>query len=625
MAAAVDELLEEGGLLVCEAGTGTGKTFAYLVPILLHAAGKVIVSTGTKALQDQLFHRDLPVAKDILASSARGALLKGRSNYLCLHRLEQAEHARDARDPRAAARLHAVRGWSSRTESGEVSEVLGTSLGDPLHHQITSNIDNCLGQECAFFSECFVMKARRAAQEADVLVINHHLLFSDILLREEGFGELLPGAQAFVIDEAHQLPELASRFFGMAISARQLFDLGRDTLRSAQLLSGEFPGVERAVRGLERAVEGVCVALGARSRVAAWEEGTADRPLDELHSELTGLRDLLRGVAERDKALANCLQRCESLDIRLSGFSTAGHGEAPAGERVRWFESGSRSFVLHATPMDFADIFRRSIDRYQSSWLFTSATLAVGGSFRHFTGRLGIDDARTARWDSPFDFEANALLYLPEDLPEPNSPAHTAAVVETAKAVIAAANGGVFVLFTSHQAMQEAARLLSIAPVERPVFVQGTAPHNELLEEFRRAGNGVLIATASFWEGVDVRGPALSCVIIDKLPFAQPDDPVLQARGALLRERGGNPFRDYQLPAAVVALKQGIGRLIRDANDRGVLVICDPRLSTRSYGRVFLDNVPPMPRTHALADVIRFFSPSHASADAAMAVTGSRS
>jgi ATP-dependent DNA helicase DinG len=613
MAEAVADTLHQGGVLVTEAGTGTGKTFAYLVPVF-QRADKVVISTGTKALQDQLFQRDIPLVRAALASPLHVALLKGRANYLCLHRLEQTEQSIEISSARVAVRLQQVRAWSGRTRTGEISEVSEIPGNDPFWHQVTSSADNCLGQDCPAYADCHVVKARRAAQEADVVVINHHLLFSDILLRQEGFGELLPQAQAFILDEAHQLPELASRFFGTALSGRQLVELARDALQGLYALSADMPRLEVDARQLEHCVEVFRQSLGDGQRQAVWPAAAVPPALDaamhRLQDGVLALLEQLETAAGRDKELENCWRRAQVLSARLRQFAGRDTAdEAEAGERIAWFETGARSFTLHVTPMDFAATFRSSIEQYHSAWVFTSATLAVGEDFSHFSTRLGIADARTARWDSPFDFAANALLYLPRGLPEPGTPRYTAAVVAAARPVLAASGGRAFILFTSHQALQEAARLFAqMEEFDYPVFVQGTLPHNELLERFRRAGNGVLLGTGSFWEGVDVRGPALSCVIIDKLPFAPPDDPVFQARAAMMKARGGNPFRDYQLPAAVIALKQGVGRLIRDVDDRGVLMLCDPRLLTKSYGRVFLNNLPPMPRTQAAADVARFFA-----------------
>lgn len=621
MAAAIGRALRRGGMLVAEAGTGTGKTYAYLAPAL-DAGVRTVISTGTKALQDQLFRRDLPLLREALASPVRVALLKGRSNYLCLHRLELAERAPEFATPEAMARLHALREWAGRTDSGEIAQFHQVPAGDRFWLQVTSTADNCLGQECPAWSECHVVKARRAAQEAELVVVNHHLLFSDFLLRQEGFGELLPDADAFVLDEAHQVPEIASRFFGIAVSGRQLVDLARDAVRAQRAAGGDMPAIEISARGLERSVDAFRRTLGEDQRQAAWEGQRAPAAaLSRLRTEVGELRALLEDCAERDQALQHCWRRAQALAARLDLFSAEDDRDDPdrvGGEQVKWLESGMRSFTLHVTPMDFSATFRAAIDRYEAAWIFTSATLAVGEEFSHFTARLGIEDADTARWGSPFDYARNTLCYLPPDMPDPGTGDYIAAVVAAARPVLAASRGRAFLLFTSHSGLREAARLLEEQPLGYPVFVQGSLPHQELLERFRAAGNGVLLGTASFWEGVDVRGSALSCVIIDKLPFAAPDDPVLQARSALIRARGGNPFRDQQLPAAVIALKQGAGRLIRDTADSGVLMLCDPRLRSRSYGRIFLADLPPMPRTGDVEEVIEFFRRLEARDDAAV-------
>ncbi len=608
MAGRVMETLSEGGNLISEAGTGTGKTLAYLAPALLHG-GKVVISTGTRTLQDQLFHRDIPLVRKALASSARVAMLKGRSNYLCLHRLGEAESAVGASDER----LFEVRAWLKHTQSGELSELPAIPDDDPLRYQLSSTTDNCLGQQCPAWSDCHVVKARQRAQEADVLVINHHLLFSDILLREEGYGELLPDNASFIIDEAHQLPEIASNFFGVAIGGRQLSELARDILRALRALGGDMPQIEQAARQLERSTEGFRRVLGGEQRQVAWRELGRRKEVGEAVSELLHnldqLDQLLEQAAARDKSIDNCRRRNQVLRSRLQLFigDDKAAEEGDPQDQIRWVECTRRSFVLRVTPMDFADTFRAAMSRYEGAWIFTSATLAVGGDFTHFSTRLGIVDAATAHWDSPFDYARNALLYLPEGLPEPAARGFTAAAVDAMAPVLEASGGRAFVLFTSHRALQEAATIFASRPARYPLFVQGTLPHSELLERFRIAGNAVLLGTASFWEGIDVRGSALSCVIIDKLPFAPPDDPVFQARAELIRARGGNPFRDHQLPNAIVALKQGVGRLIRAVDDRGVLMLCDPRLMSRPYGRSFLRNLPPMRRAGGLSEVEAFF------------------
>jgi ATP-dependent DNA helicase DinG len=604
MAEAVAAAIADGGMLVCEAGTGTGKTYAYLVPALL-SRRKVLVSTGTRNLQDQLFHRDLPVIRDLLSIPVRTALLKGRANYLCRYRLE-----RSLSDPRSAlpeARRHllAVRDWAARTRSGDVAE-LALPDDTPIWPAVTSTSDNCLGQECPEWGRCHLVDARRRAQEAELVIINHHLLCADLSLKDEGFGEILPGADCFVIDEAHQLAEVASNFFGVAVSGRQLLDLARDSETEYHREAGDMPGLLERVEGLRRAVRELRLTLGESARRGPWRE-LAENPaaanaLETLRAGLDDLREGLNAIEGRGKGLDSCLARSLDLSGRLAQLTEAGESED-----IRWFETQGQGLRLHLTPMAVADIFQSHMERHPAAWVLTSATLAVGESFEHFSAQLGINEARTERWDSPFDYRRQGLLFVPRAMPDPSSPGYVAAVAELASRILPYSRGRAFLLFTSHRALKEAADYLE-PRIDYPMLVQGSAPRAELLERFRSLGNAVLLGTASFWEGVDVRGEALSCVIIDKLPFASPGDPVLAARIDALRQRGGNPFRDVQLPQAVITLKQGAGRLIRDPADRGVLVVCDPRLLTRSYGKVFLDSLPPMVRTRDMEDVEQFFA-----------------
>jgi ATP-dependent DNA helicase DinG len=611
MAEAVASTLENNGLLIAEAGTGTGKTFAYLVPALL-CGKKVLISTGTKNLQDQLFHRDLPTVREALGVSTSIALLKGRANYLCPHRMNLLEGRRMRAEQQD--QLAQVRSWSGRTQRGDIAELGEIPEDAAIWPMVTSTTDNCLGSECPVYKDCFVVKARKDAQAADLLVVNHHLFFADMALRDEGFGEVLPGVNAFIFDEAHQLPEVASVFFGLNLSGRQIIDLGRDTLVE---LHAEAPDEKQAQTGitrLEKAVRDFRLALGVDTQRAPWTNVAESNALitaaDELQDALTRVEETLDALAERGKGLERCWRRCMELQVRLSQFLDGAEQNS-----IQWFESHSRSFVLHMTPLDIHETFRAYVDKHRSAWVFTSATLAVGNSFEHFARNLGIEDARGEQWDSPFDFGKQALLYVPTDLPQPNTREYTQAVVESALPVIEASGGRTFFLVTSHRALKEVAGQLE-GEITYPLLVQGTLPRAELLERFRELGNAVLVGTSSFWEGVDVRGEALSCVIIDKLPFGSPGDPVLQARLDAMREQGLNPFFDHQVPQAVITLKQGVGRLIRDVNDRGVLMICDPRLFGKSYGRVFRNSLPPMPVTREVTDVEAFFLREDASVTA---------
>ncbi len=608
MADAVARTLEQGEALIVEAGTGTGKTFAYLVPALL-SGQKVIISTGTRHLQDQLFHRDLPTVRSALAVSVSAALLKGRANYLCHHRLDTTRSEGSLRDRQQVGQLEAIYDWSGRTRSGDVAELTGIPEDSPIWPRVTSTAENCLGQQCEWIAKCHVVQARRAAQEADLVVINHHLLCADLALKEEGFGELLPGADVFIIDEAHQLPDTAARFFGLTLSSRQLQELAQDSMTEYLRETTDQEGLPVIARQLEHALQDVRLAMGEGEQRSPWSRlaGNADlhKHLATLSEALTELSAALEQQAERSRGLDNCYQRA----LKLQGLLVQAT-EQPPDNHVHWFETWRQSFRINLTPLDVADIFSTQRQELPSCWVFTSATLSVNGAFDHFARQLGLEDAATLSLDSPFDFQNNALFYVPEGLPEPNDPSFTERMLDISEQIIRAARGRTFVLFTSYRALHIAQRRLQ-ASCDFPLLVQGSAPRNELLERFRELGNAVLLGTSSFWEGVDVRGGALSCVIIDKLPFASPGDPVWQARIDALKEQGGNPFIDEQLPHAVITLKQGVGRLIRDVDDRGVLVICDPRLVTKSYGRVFLNSLPDMKRSRDFEEVAAFFDASN--------------
>ncbi|CAD7853973.1 MAG: DinG family ATP-dependent helicase YoaA [Olavius algarvensis Gamma 1 endosymbiont] len=604
MAEAVAAALAAGVTLICEAGTGTGKTFAYLVPALL-SGRKVLVSTGTRNLQDQLFQRDLPLVREVLKAPVRIAMLKGRGNYLCRYRLNAALQDHRRRFVELRRQLLVVRDWATVTPSGDVAE-LDLPEDAPVWPAVTSNSDNCLGQGCPEWGRCHLVEARRRAQGADLVVVNHHLLCADLSLRDEGFGEVLPGADCFIVDEAHQLPEVASSFFGVAVSGRQLLDLTRDLELAYRREAGDVPELLDRAAELRRGMRELRLCLGEASRRGPWRELTGNpdslQALDTARARLRDLRAALDALRGRGKGLDSCLARGVELDQRLTLLAEGGEAED-----IRWYETQGQGFRLHQTPLQVADIFQSHRERQPAAWVFTSATLAVGERFDHFARQLGIEEARTERWESPFDYGRQALWFVPRGMPDPGTDAYGDAVVELAAPLLEYSRGRAFLLFTSHRALRAAADGLE-SRVAYPLLVQGSAPRAELLERFRRLGNAVLLGTASFWEGVDVRGEALSCVIIDKLPFASPGDPVLAARIDALRRRGGNPFWDFQLPQAVIALKQGAGRLIRDDRDRGVLVVCDPRLLSRSYGRAFLDSLPPMLRSRDLEDVQRFFA-----------------
>jgi ATP-dependent DNA helicase DinG len=602
MAQAIHAAIERTGVLVAEAGTGTGKTFAYLVPALL-AGGKVIVSTGTKTLQDQLYDRDLPAVRKALATGASAALLKGRANYVCLYRLRRAAEI-GVGSPDDAKHLRRIERFARVSTTGDRADLADVPEDAPVWVQATSTRDNCLGQPCPDYDDCFVMRARRNALAADVVVINHHLFFADVALRDEGISELLPACNTVIFDEAHQLPETARLFFGENVSSAQLVELSRDARAELRKAGGASPELEALANRFEKAARDLRLAFGEAPTRLAWKQalqlpGFADS-LQAMRRALGELRKPLEAQAERSEGLASCAARAGTAYAALTRMM-----ETEPDGGVRWAEVFAHTVRLHVTPLSPAELFGRQMEDHPRAWIFTSATLAVGEEFGHFTRELGLGGAAARRWASPFDFAHQALLYLPKGLPpDPNEAGFTDAVIDAALPVIEASGGRAFLLFTTLRALRRAhERLRSL---RFPLLVQGTGSRSELLKRFRELGNAVLLGAQSFWEGVDVRGEALSVVVIDKLPFAPPDDPVLAARIEAIRARGGNPFAELQLPQAVLSLKQGAGRLIRDEADRGVLMLCDPRLASKSYGRQILRSLPPMKPTRSLSEVEGF-------------------
>jgi len=607
MAARVAEAIQDSAVLVCEAGTGTGKTFAYLVPALL-SAGKVIISTGTKTLQDQLYRRDLPTVRSALGVPVTTALLKGRANYVCHYHLQRnlegRQHGRGVESD-----LLRIASFARVSRSGDKSELADVPEEAPAWVLATSTRENCLGQSCPQYRDCFVMAARRDALSADLVVVNHHLFFADVMLKDEGMAELLPACNTVILDEAHQLPDTATLFFGETLSTAQLVELARDIHGETLAGAKDTPEAQQLAAGLDKAARDLRLALpreGMRVAAAAVarEREFADA-LAALDSALTSLSGALDVLAERSEGLARCADRARQAQGMLERWRDESRADL-----VRWIEVLAHSLRLNATPLSVAEIFRKQLDGRPRAWIFTSATLAVAGDFAHYRKEMGLHDARTACWGSPFDYGAQALLYVPRNLPDPNSEEHTRAVVKASLPVIRASGGRAFLLFTTLRAMRLAHQLLreefDRAGLPFSLMLQGQGPRSDLLERFRALGDAVLVGSASFWEGVDVRGDALSLVIIDKLPFAPPDDPVLAARLESLERGGGNPFLDYQLPQAAIALKQGAGRLIRDEADRGVLVICDPRLTTKPYGRRILASLPPMKLVRELDEAVLF-------------------
>jgi len=590
MATLVATALSSGKHAAIEAGTGIGKTFAYLVPVLV-SGRRAIISTGTRTLQDQLFARDLPLLGALLGRPVRIALLKGRGNYLCWHRVEAALHD-GTRDAATLAELRAIANWGRASARGDLTELEDLENDDGLRGAITSTVDNCLGQRCDFYDRCFVAEARRDAQAADVVIVNHHLLLADLALKDGGFGELLPGADAVIVDEAHQLPDVAQQFFGLSASTREIESLLRDLAVETRGV-GVAGEVEQAASDVARAVLDVrrCSTSVPPGRTpwAAAPAALRDA-LPEVRRALESLREAVDGFADASAALANCAQRCADAAARVRFIAAADPDDG-----LRWFDFSTGAVAAHWTPFDVGAALAARIEAQGGAWVFASATLAVGDDFSHFLRRVGVDAQITRVLASPFDYERNARLYVPEALPDPSDESYVEELMSAVWPLIDAAGGGAFLLFTSYRALNRAEVWLQRCATPGRVLVQGRGSRSELLNEFRRDGNAILLGTSSFWQGVDVRGPALRLVVIDKLPFASPGDPLVQARIDAIRRADGDAFTEFQLPQAVLALKQGVGRLIRDFDDRGLVVLGDPRLRTRGYGRLFLAILPPMP------------------------------
>ena len=619
MAQAIADTIASSTILIAEAGTGTGKTFAYLVPALL-TGGKVIISTGTKTLQDQLFNRDIPTVRSALEVPVTVALLKGRANYVCHYHLERTfQESRPALASREEVKyLNLIERYAKVSKSGDKSGLSEVPENASVWQYVTSTRDNCLGSNCSHYKDCFVMEARKQALSADVVVVNHHLFFADVMLRDEGLSELLPACNTVIFDEAHQLPETASLFFGESVSTGQLLELARDSeaeaLRSAKdfiPLPPAIKAMEKAARDFRLTVEGENMRMPVTAIKANAKFAGA---LSDLQEKLGNLVDLLEKQAERSDGLENCWQRSREIANRIKRWQE----QAEAEGFVQWVEVFNQALQLNATPLSIAEIFSKQLSGRPRAWIFTSATLSVKGDFSHYNDQMGLNTgtvpSHSACWESPFDFAHQALLYVPTGIPEPNSSRYIEEVVKAALPVLKASRGRAFFLCTSLRAMQKTYELLleslNQERLDYPLLLQGQGSRSHMLERFRKTGNAILIGSQSFWEGVDVRGEALSLVVIDKLPFAPPDDPVLAARIDKINKEGRNAFMEYQLPRAVINLKQGAGRLIRDETDHGVLMICDPRLISRPYGRKIWQSLPPMKRTRNLAEVEEFFSAS---------------
>ncbi|WP_342807486.1 ATP-dependent DNA helicase [Alteromonas sp. M12] len=610
MSEAIEQCIDDQVPLIVEAGTGTGKTFAYLAPAMI-SNKKAIISTGTKNLQEQLFHRDLPLLKKALGSNRQAALLKGRSNYLCLHRLGQHSGNSTLLERETLDELTQVRQWASTTKTGDMGDLKSLSENARVLPLVTSTVDNCLGRDCPDYEDCYLVKARNKAMDADIVVVNHHLFFADMALKDTGFGELIPEADVVVFDEAHQIPDIASEYFGEALSSRQIHDLARDIeiIKRTQLKDAE-----QLVKVAEK-----CRLIAADLRIlfpvtperGNWRQmlkrPEVEAQINKLDESLTVLYEVVKIHLGREKELDTLFERVTHAKSKLAVLNDVNQKGVSL-----WYETTPKHIVLHLTPLSIAKRFADFIEEPKRSWVFTSATLMVDGGFAHFQRLMGLDNAKTLALDSPFDYQKQAILCVPRYLPEPSSREMRQNLLEVAVTLIKASKGRCFLLFTSHAMLKIIAQSLP-EYIDNPILVQGTTTKRALLDEYVTNKQAVLLGTGAFWEGVDVRGDDLTCVMIDKLPFAAPDDPLLQARIEDCRKSGANPFAQIQIPQAVISLKQGAGRLIRDEKDKGVLVICDNRLITKDYAKTFLASLPPMKRTRDLSVAVDFLTELHTS------------
>jgi len=613
MAQAIAQTIANQEILVAEAGTGTGKTFAYLVPALL-SGGKVILSTGTKTLQDQLFQRDIPAMRAVLKIPVTVALLKGRANYICHYHLERtlnSDHIHFTNRTEAKY-LKQIERYANTSGHGDKSGLDKVPEQAAVWQYVTSTRENCLGSDCPHYRQCFVMEARKRALAADMVVVNHHLFFADVMLRDEGLSELLPACNTVIFDEAHQLPEVASLFFGESVSTGQIATLTRDIHAEALLSAREFTPLFDALAAVEKAALDIFATIPEKhtrlsSTVATQRHGFSEAR-QTLQEKLVQLVELLETQAPRSQELQNCWSRAQAILNKFRQWQE----QTASSKVISWVETYTQSLQFNTTPLSVAETFSRQLNATARAWIFTSATLSVKKDFSHYNRIMGLAEAKTASWDSPFDFPNQALLYVPTQLPDPNTQYYAEGIIQAALPVIKASGGRTFVLCTSLRNMQQLHELLQDAfeqeQLEFPLLLQGQETRSALLNQFRKLGNAVLVGSQSFWEGVDVRGRALSLVIIDRLPFASPDDPVLSARIEKYTQEGRNAFMEYQLPHAIINLKQGAGRLIRDEHDRGVLMICDPRLISKSYGKRVWQSLPPMKRTRDLEEVTHFLT-----------------
>lgn len=603
MASKVSESIEKQHALVVEAGTGTGKTFAYLVPAL-RSEKKVILSTGSKNLQEQLFSKDLPIIKKALNYTGKISLLKGRSNYLCLERLYHQYAAAGDLNKDLRVDLARVKNWSIKTKDGDISKCTTVTEDNPIWPILTSTNDSCLGSDCEHYNDCYVVKARKRALNADVVVVNHHLFLADVVVKDTGFGELIPKADVMIFDEAHQLPDLACHYFGEQLTSRQLFDLAKEITLCYRTEVKDMAQLQQCADKLQKCTQDLRLVINQQAPKGnlrtLFNQPAVKQELSYLFDALNFCHEVMLLAIGRSSTLDNCFDRVSQYTLllkRLQEINTTGYSY--------WYESSLNYFLFALTPLSVADKFTELLAERKGSWIFTSATLSVNNQLDYFTKRLGLTNADSLILESPFDYAHQTIMCVPRYIPSPNEQGNAEKLVNILLPVIEANNGRCFFLCTSYAMMNALAKQFREL-TQLPVLVQGETSKVKLLDQFVASGNALLIATSSFWEGIDVRGDTLSCVIIDKLPFTSPDDPLIKARMEDCQMQGGDAFNDVQLPEAVITLKQGVGRLIRHHNDRGAIIICDNRLVMRPYGATFINSLPPSPRTRDINKVINF-------------------
>ena len=608
MAKSVSNAIKDKESLVIEAGTGVGKTFAYLYPSLLKG-GRVVISTATKNLQDQLFFNDIPKIREALKISVKVNILKGRANYICKLRMENTNQEGMFFNKNDAKYLHLIKAFSDNSDSGEVSEISKIPENSAIWPMVTSTKENCLGQDCEFYKNCFLVKARKEALESEVLIVNHHLFFADFVLKDAELSEILPKANTVIFDEAHQVPLVASFFLGEFISSSQIINLIQDCQQSFIKYPDTIKILDSLAKDLQENIfelKALISPSSVRLNINKLQDYDAFK---ETYKTLIAKLDLLETIlskhAEDNAESQRLFDRATELTIKLNSWLKRDNQND-----IYWLEVFARTIQFNATPISVAEQFNKFQKKADSAWIFTSATLSINGSFDHFTSLLGLKKSRTQYLQSPFNYSENAFLYVPKEIPDPKDELFNLVLVKKALPLIRAAKGRAFILATSLKSMEEIGALLKDEfeknKIDYPVITQGEGPKNDLLNQFKKHGNAVLIGSLSFWEGIDVRGPTLSLVIIDKLPFQSPGDPVFESKIKLLTEEGANAFMSMQLPEAIIRLKQGVGRLIRDDHDKGVMVICDRRIIEKSYGMKIWKSLPSFKRTRSESAVINF-------------------